>query len=85
MKPLIMPIALRTVQSLIRTQGIGDTFRVYLAAQRDGLNFHLANIPRDFYKRPKEQFDPVYMRHLFDLGHNLAKSGYAWKRKPHEF
>lgn len=85
MKPLLMPIALRTVQSLIRTQGIGDTFRVYLAAQRDGLNFHLANIPDDFDKQPKEQFDPVYMRQLYDLGHDLAKSGHTWKSAPHEF
>jgi len=85
MKPLLMPIAMRTLQSLIRTQGIGDTFRVYLAAQRDGLNFHLADIPTDFDKRSREQFDPVYMRQLFDYGHDLAVSGYPWKTKPHEF
>jgi hypothetical protein len=60
-------------------------FRVYLAAQWDGLDFHLADIPEDFDMQPAEQFDPVYMRQLFDLGHNLAKSGYPWKRTPHEF
>lgn len=85
MKPLLMPIAMRTLQSLIRTQGIGDTFRVYLAAQRDGLDFHLADIPEYFDAQPTEQFDPVHMRKLFDLGHELAKSGYPWKQKPHEF
>ena len=85
MKPLLLPIALRTVKSLIRTQGIGDMFRVYLAAQRDGLDFHLADIPEDFDTQPAEQFDPVYMRQLFDLGHGLARSGYPWKRTPHEF
>jgi len=85
MKPLLLPIALRTVKSLIRTQGIGDMFRVYLAAQRDGLEFHLADIPADFDTQPAEQFDPVYMRQLFNLGHSLAKSGYPWKRTPHEF
>mgnify|MGYP001823841013 CR=1 FL=1 len=85
MKALLMPIALRTMQSLIRTQGIGDTFRVYLAAQRDGLDFHLASVPADFDQQPKEQFDPGYMRQLFDLGYGLAKSGYPWKDAPHEF
>ena len=85
MKPLLLPIALRTVQSLIRTQGIGDIFRVYYAAQRDGLDFHLADIPADFDHQPTEQFDPLYMRQLFDLGHDLAKSGYLWKRTPNDF
>jgi len=84
-KPQLLPIALRTVKSLIRTQGSGDMFRVYLAAQRDGLDFHLADIPEDFDMQPAEQFDPVYMRQLFDLGHDLAKSGYPWKRAPNEF
>jgi predicted patatin/cPLA2 family phospholipase len=84
MKPLLLPIALRTVKSLIRTQGIGDMFRVYLAAQRDGLDFHLADIPKDFETQPAEQFDPAYMRQLFDLGHGLAESGYPWKRTPYE-
>jgi hypothetical protein len=85
MKPLLLPIALRTVKSLIRTQGIGDVFRVYLAAQRDGLDFHLADIPEDFDNQPAEQFDRVYMRQLFDLGYSLAKSGYHWKHAPPEF
>ena len=85
MKPLLMPIAMRTVQSLIRTQGIGDTLRVYLAAQRDGLDFHLADIPENFDKQAKELFDPAYMRQLFDLGHQSAVSGYPWKTRPHEF
>ena len=85
MKPLLLPIALRTVKSLIRTQGIGDMFRVYHAAQRDGLDFQLADIPEDFDSQPAEQFDPVHMRQLFDLGHNLAESGYPWKRTPNGY
>ena len=60
-------------------------FRVYLAAQRDGLDFHLADIPEDFDNQPVEQFDRVYMRQLFDLGYSLAKSVYPWKHAPPEF
>jgi len=84
MKPMLLPIALRTMKSLIRTQGIGDMYRVYLAAQRDGLDFHLADIPKDFETQPAEQFDPAYMRQLFDLGYGLAESDYPWKRSPYE-
>jgi len=59
-------------------------YRVYLAAQRDGLDFHLADIPKDFETQPAEQFDPAYMRQLFDLGYGLAESDYPWKRSPYE-
>jgi hypothetical protein len=84
-KPRAMSIGLRTMTSLIRTQGIGDMFRVYLQAQRDGLDFFLAHIPDDFTPRPTEQFDPVYMRKLFDLGYQMAESGYPWERTPTGF
>jgi hypothetical protein len=44
----IVPIAGRTVTSMIRTQGVGNLFEIYLMARRDGLDFHLAYIPDDF-------------------------------------
>lgn len=84
-RPRLLPIALRTVTSLIRTQGIGDIYRVFLSAQRDGLDFHLIHIPDDFEPRPKEQFDPVYMRELFDLGRSLGRSDDPWKKQPPGF
>jgi hypothetical protein len=84
-KARVLPIAMRTVSSLIRTQGIGDIFRVYLSAQRDGLNFHLVHIPEDFELQPKEQFDPVYMRELYQLGFSLGRSKNPWKRVPPGF
>jgi hypothetical protein len=83
--PKVVPIVERSVQSLIRNQGIGDLYRIYLGAQRDGLDYHLAHIPSDFYDRPKEQFDPEYMTKLFHLGYQLAKDGYSWKQTPPGF
>ncbi len=76
----VIPITGRTISSMIRTQGIGDLFRIYLAAERDGLDFHLASIPMDFQATKTEQFDPVYMGKLFDLGYRLAESGYPWDK-----
>lgn len=75
-------IGLRSVSSLIRTQGIGDLDRIYLEAQRDGLDFHLAYIPDDFNAKSAQPFDPVYMKKLFDVGYNLAKNGYPWQLTP---
>jgi hypothetical protein len=84
-KSRVLPIAMRTMSSLIRTQGIGDLYRVYLSALRDGLNFNLIHIPDDFVVEPKERFDPVYMRELFDLGHSLGCSKNPWKQAPPGF
>jgi hypothetical protein len=74
----IVPILLRTIDALIRTQGNGDIAQIFLLSQRDGIDFNLAYIPRTFTEQPNEQFDPVYMRKLFELGFEMAKQGYPW-------
>lgn len=81
-EPRIGAIADRTIGSLIRTQGIGDMYRVYLGTQRDGINYHLAYIPSEFDAKPKEPFDKAYMTKLFDLGYKLAKEGSPWLKAP---
>ena len=73
---------MRTVGSLIRTQGIGDLYRIYLTAERDGLDYHGAIIPDDFTLEAAEMFDPMYMRALFELGYELAREGYPWSEAP---
>jgi len=78
----VLPILLRSVDSLIRTQGIGDLAQIYLLAQRDGLRFNLAYIPASFKEQPQEKSDPVYMRKLFDLGFERARNGYPWTSGP---
>lgn len=81
----VFPIADRSISSLIRTQGIGDMYRVYLAAERDGIDYNLAYVPEDFNEKPKEMFDPEYMKRLFDVGYRMAKSGFPWKKAPPGF
>jgi hypothetical protein len=80
--PGILPIVERSIETLIRTQGIGDLYRIYLGAQRDGLDYNLAYIPSDFKEKPKEEFDPDYMYKLFDLGYRMSKNGYSWDKTP---
>ncbi len=79
-----LPIAGRSLGSLIRTQGIGDLNRIFVLAKRDGLDFNLAYIPDDFNEPQKEIFDPEYMQDLFDLGYRMAKGGYPWSKSPPE-
>jgi hypothetical protein len=64
------------------TRWIGDMYRLYLGAKRDGINYNLPYISDAFNEKEKEMFDPVYMRKLFDLGYEMAKNGYPWAKAP---
>jgi predicted patatin/cPLA2 family phospholipase len=81
----VMPIASRTIDSLIRTQGIGDLYQIYALCRRDGNDFNLAYIPSDFIDEPTEGFDPVYMKKLLDRGYRMALDGYPWENAPPGF
>ena len=81
----VMPIASRTINSLIRTQGIGDLYQIYALCRRDGNDFNLAYIPSDFTDKPAEAFDPVYMKKLLDRGYQMALDGYPWEKAPPGF
>lgn len=81
----VIPIGIRTIDSLIRTQGIGDLYQIYSLCARDGNVFNLAYIPSSFTEEPKESFDPDYMKKLFDLGYRMAVEGYPWEKTPPGF
>ena len=83
-KNKIIHIAGRSLGLWIRTQGIGDLYEIFLEDKRDGLDYNLAFIPDDFRAESKEGFDPEYMTKLFNVGYELAKSGYPWKKTPPE-
>ncbi len=85
MKRNLLPIGMRTIDSLIRTQGIGDLYQIYALTKRDGNEFNLAYIPPDFTEEPKEEFDPVYMTKLFERGYQMGVDGYPWKNAPPGF
>jgi len=72
------------MDGLIRNQGIGDLYRIYYTAKRDGLDFHLAYIPPTWDEPFNELFDPVYMSKLFKLGRNRAVSPSPWQKTPPE-
>jgi predicted patatin/cPLA2 family phospholipase len=81
----VLPIASRTIASLIRTQGIGDIYQIYALCKRDGNDFNLAYIPSDFTEESTEAFDPVYMGKLLERGYQMALEGYPWETAPPGF
>jgi hypothetical protein len=80
-----LSIAERAIASLIHTQGIGDLYRIYLIAQRDGFDFNLAYIPASFDAPHEEEFDTEYMRALFKLARDMAAQGYPWHKAPPDY
>lgn len=71
----------RAVTSLIQTQGEGDLIRMYLTCLRDGVDYNLAYIPRSFDRQRRSEFDPDYMRPLFEIGRSMAAQGFAWAKE----
>jgi predicted acylesterase/phospholipase RssA len=81
-KPRLRNIAHRAINSLLKSQGVGDIYRLYVYAQRDGVDFNLAYIPPNFPPKSRIEFDKAHMNKLFDHAYNKAKNGYPWHKHP---
>jgi hypothetical protein len=81
-KARTLSIAGRAVSSLIKSQGVGDLYELYVFARANNIDYNLAYIPGDFLDTSTQAFDPVYMGKLYDLGFQLAQAGYPWKKTP---
>ena len=81
----LLAIADRTFTTLFHTQGVGNIFQLHANAERDGMDFHLARIPKDFEHPITEPFDKAYMGALFARGYELGRDGSPWKTEPEQF
>jgi len=86
-EPRLLPIAGRTIDSLIRTQGKGDFYRMWALAERDDIEVHATWIPdearEELRVEPSEAFDPKYMTALFEYGYRRTLEGKTWFDAPH--
>ena len=77
--PKIRPILIKSVSNLIRSQGVGDLYRIHSLAQRDGIDLQITWIPPESVDIKSEQlFDPKYMSALFDFGRQRVKQPRFW-------
>ena len=81
-KPRLAAIAGKSISSLIKTQGIGDLYRMYANARRDGIAFNAIWVPASFTMKEPEPFDQAFMRTLFNLGYEMGKTGIPWSQLP---
>ncbi len=84
-KPQLKDIASRAIDSLLKSQGVGDLFRLYTYAKRDDLDYNLAFIPKDFHGTYTSEFDTAYMNSLFQVGYNMACREYPWSKHPPDY
>jgi predicted acylesterase/phospholipase RssA len=78
-------IATRAVATLTTYSGVGDLYRIYALARRDGVRLQLAYIGDDFEQPHSAEFDRQYMVKLFDYGRAKARAGYPWRGAPPGF
>lgn len=77
-----LPITFQAIDTLLQYHAIGDLYRIYAVSRRDGTDFNLAFIPDDFKAPHTSDFDPAFMRQLYDFGFEEAAAGYEWLKEP---
>jgi Patatin-like phospholipase len=75
-------IAGRAISSMIAASGFNDVLRISANTQRDGVDYNLAFIGRDFDLPYGEPFEQAYMRALYEYGRRRMLAGDAWAQRP---
>ena len=76
-------IAGRAISTMLASSGRNDVLRIYFTSRRDGVDYNLAYIGRDFDAPEKKgEFDQAFMRALYDYGYRQATAGLEWHKAP---
>lgn len=81
-KPRLASIVGRSISTLITTQGVGDLYRMYSNALRDGIAFRAIWVPDSFNMEEPEPFDPPFMKALYKVGFDIGRSNIPWATQP---
>lgn len=75
-------LAERSIETLIKSQSIGDLTRMYAHSTKDGIKYRLVAIPDEFKAERKQPFDHGYMTKLYATGEAVAGQGIVWMNAP---
>ncbi|WP_296378068.1 patatin-like phospholipase family protein [Reyranella sp.] len=76
-------IAGRAISTMLSASGHNDVMRVYFISRRDGVDYNLEYIGRDFQGPEKKgEFDQAFMRALYDYGYRQGNAGPIWHKAP---
>jgi predicted acylesterase/phospholipase RssA len=84
-KPKLVPIASRSMITVLKAVAMGDLIRVWALAVRDGVDFNYVGIPPEHPEATASSFDPAEMQRLFDLGRSMALEPDPWRKDPPSF
>jgi hypothetical protein len=78
-----LDIATKAISTMIYVSGVNDLYRLYFVTQADKVDYNLAYIGTDFAAPQKKgDFDPTYMRALYEYAYQKARAGYPWNKRP---
>lgn len=77
-----LALATRSLETVTKSQGIGDLVRMYEKSKRDGITYNLIAIPNDFSAPRKAPFELEYMKPLYERGLTIGRGPIPWQDKP---
>lgn len=81
--PRSVAIASATIKNQFKLSTTTSLYRIYVLANKYGVDFNLATIPPDIeIQLDTTVFDLENMQLLYDLGYGLALDGYEWMNSP---
>ena len=81
-KETAFAVAARSLETLTKSQGMGDLIRMHDKADRDGIDYNLAHIPASFSAPRPAPFDQTYMQALYANGYDAGRKGSPWVKAP---
>lgn len=78
--PRTISIATATIESLFKITITAGLYRMYVLANRYGIDFNLAYLPADIPESDPVDFDQKGMKRSYDAGFRLASEGYEWHK-----
>jgi hypothetical protein len=75
----------RALTIFIASQTGGDLYRIYATTQRDGIDFNYVDMPADYKPVNIQSFHAAEMKHLFNFGFEMGRSGDKWHKSPPDF
>jgi len=77
-----LSVAGRAISTMLHYSGYNDILRIYATTKHDGVDYNLAYVEPDFSAVKHEDFDPAYMKSLFNYAYQKALRGYSWHKAP---
>ncbi|MCK5374934.1 MAG: patatin-like phospholipase family protein [Alphaproteobacteria bacterium] len=78
----VLQIVNRSFQTMMKSNSWSDLIRLYSITKKDEVDFNYVSVPDKYEPLSKKMFDQPEMNRLFDLGFEMAESGYEWNKVP---